>query len=365
MTIEWLGAVACGNDGTGWQSAWQAFECEVLELTNQRRAAGATCGGKSMPPVGPLVRQQQLTNSARAHAKDMGDRNYFAHESQDGRSPFDRMQAAGFSGLTMAENISAGQSTPAKVVDGWMKSPGHCANIMNGSLTQLGVGYYLASGSSKYQHYWVQNFGSGASPGSFKQPPPKQTPAPSPAPAPAPPTEQPPVPATQCLTMEQIFAAVPCFYINPSTGRYEGPVEFLRGLDPVAVVNFCKQTLKEGYFDQPLCSPNDVPPPPECLVADQRRVLEYCVGTRRDDPVANWLCWFGTKSPERFRQWVETQSCPVDPSLPPPAAPETPPILIPSPVRFQAPVAPIAQKSSSAPLIVGAAILGGLAWYFL
>jgi uncharacterized protein YkwD len=353
MKVAWLGAVACGNDGTGWQSAWQAFECEVLELTNQRRAAGATCGGRSMPPVGPLVRQQQLTNSARAHARDMGDRNYFAHESQDGRSPFDRMQSAGFSGLTMAENISAGQATPRQVVDGWMKSPGHCANIMNGSVNSLGVGYYLAP-SGKYRHMWVQNFGGGAAPGSLRQSPVQQRPpAPAPTPAPA------PAPTTQCLTMEQVFAAVPCFYIKD--GRYQGPPEFIRELDPVAVAQWCKQA--ESYFGQPLCNTNDVPPPPECLVSDQRRVLEYCVGSRRDDPVANWLCWFGTKSPERFRQWVETQNCLVDPSLPTPAAPETP-VLIRSPVRFSVP-APVSQKSSPVPLVVGAAILGGVAWWFL
>jgi hypothetical protein len=145
-----------------------------------------------------------------------------------------------------------------------------------------------------------------------------------------------------------VFAAVPCFYIKE--GRYVGPVEFLRGLDPVAVVNFCKQTLDEGYFGQPLCNTNDVPPPPECLVSDQRRVLEYCAGSRRDDPVANWLCWFGTKSPERMRQWIETDDCPVDPALPAPDAPET---------------SASAAKSSPAPLLVGAAILGGVAWWFL
>jgi uncharacterized protein YkwD len=346
--IQWLGAVACGNDGTGWQSAWQAFECEVIELTNQRRAAGATCGGRSMPPVGPLSRQQQLTNSARVHSKDMGDRNYFAHESQDGRSPFDRMQSAGFSGLTMAENISAGQPTPRQVVDGWMKSPGHCENIMNGSLTMLGVGYYLAP-SGKYRHMWTQNFGGGAAPGSLKQPPPSQKRPPSsqiPAPAPS---------ATTCLTMEQVFAAVPCFYVNPSTGRYEGPPEFIRGLDPVAVAQWCRQA--ESYFGQPLCNTNDVPPPPECLVSDQRRVLEYCVGSRRDDPVANWLCWFGTKSPERFRQWVDTQNCLVDPALPTPSQPLMRVAQLTPPAT--------ASKSSAAPVLVAAAVLGGLAWYLL
>jgi hypothetical protein len=336
--IEWLGVVACGNDGTGWNAGWQTFECEVLELTNQRRAQGASCGGTRMPPVGPLSRQQQLTSSARAHAKDMGDRNYFAHDSLDGRSPFDRMQAAGFSGLTMAENISAGQPSPRQVVDGWMSSPGHCANIMNASVTSLGVGYYHAT-SGKFRHMWVQNFGGGGSAGGLAPRPPAQQPP-----------RQAPRPATSCLSIEQVFAAAPCFFVHGD--RYDGPKELLRGLDPDRVVQFCRQTLAEGYFAQPLCDENIAPPPPACITADQRRVLEYCAtrGFQGDDPVANWLCWFGLKAPERLRQWISTQDCAVEPSLPPVLLRE-PPAASPSPAR-----------SVAVPLAVAAAI-GGALWF--
>ncbi|MEZ4223500.1 MAG: CAP domain-containing protein [Polyangiaceae bacterium] len=148
---------SCGDDGSGWSSSFQNFECQVIALVNQERAKGASCGGVSYPPAGPLVRHQLLTNSARAHAKDMGDKGYFSHTGLDGSSPFQRMKAAGYSGSTMGENIAAGQGTPASVVSGWMKSSGHCKNIMNGKYKDLGVGYYL--GSSSYKHYWVQNFG--------------------------------------------------------------------------------------------------------------------------------------------------------------------------------------------------------------
>lgn len=340
--IEWLGVVACGNDGTGWNAGWQAFECEVLELTNQRRAQGG---------VGPLMRQQQLANSARAHAKDMGDRNYFAHESLDGRSPFDRMRAAGFSGLTMAENISAGQTSPRQVVDDWMKSPHHRDNIMNATLTQLGVGYYHAP-SGKYRHMWVQNFGGGGSTGGFAPKPTLQQ-----QPKPTQPTPQPVV--TTCLSIEQVFAAAPCFFIHGD--RYDGPSELLQGLDPDKVVAFCKQTFAEGYFSQPLCDKNVAPPPPACITADQRRVLEYCTtkGAGGDDPVANWLCWFGLKAPERLREWIETANCVVEPSLPPVLLREPPQnmTVIPS---TPAP----AKKSSVVPLVVGAAAIGA-AWWFL
>ncbi len=148
---------ACADDGSGWSSSFQQFECQVLDLVNQRRAAGASCGGAPYPPVGPVAKHGILTTSARAHAKDMGDKGYFSHTNLQGESPFVRMKKAGYSGSTMGENIAAGQPTPASVVDGWMKSSGHCKNIMNGKFKQLGVGYYLAAGG--YKHYWVQNFG--------------------------------------------------------------------------------------------------------------------------------------------------------------------------------------------------------------
>ena len=148
----------CGNDGTSWNPSWQAFECEVLTLTNQRRAQGATCGTTSYPPVGPLTRNAQLTTAAREHAQDMGDNNYFSHDGLDGSTPFDRIQDAGFTGSPQGENIAAGQSTPAEVVNGWMNSQGHCKNIMLSSFKYLGVGYYYTA-SGQYHHLWVQNFG--------------------------------------------------------------------------------------------------------------------------------------------------------------------------------------------------------------
>ena len=79
--------------------------------------------------------------------------------SQDGRTPTERMRQAGFEGRgPTGENIAAGQDTPADVVEGWMKSPGHCRNIMDPDYGIIGIGFFLAEGSS-YDRYWVQNFG--------------------------------------------------------------------------------------------------------------------------------------------------------------------------------------------------------------
>ena len=79
--------------------------------------------------------------------------------SPDGRTPFDRMTAAGYRYSTAAENIAAGQRTPQDVMTAWMNSPGHRANILNCALRQIGVGYATGS-SSQYGVYWTQDFGT-------------------------------------------------------------------------------------------------------------------------------------------------------------------------------------------------------------
>lgn len=123
----------------------------MLSLTNAERAKKG---------CGPLRANSALTRSAEGHAVDMVLKHYFAHDSLDGRSPFDRMKAAGFKGGAMAENIAVGYTSPAAVVKGWMNSPGHRANILNCDYTMLGVGY--SSGQVKPEWgkgSWVQNFG--------------------------------------------------------------------------------------------------------------------------------------------------------------------------------------------------------------
>jgi uncharacterized protein YkwD len=123
----------------------------VLALTNQERAK-AGCG--------PLRTNSALTKAAQAHASDMVDQHYFAHDSLDGRSPFDRMKAAGFKGGAMAENIAVGYSSPSAVVTGWMNSPGHRANILNCTYTMIGIGYDSGQVKPDWGNgSWVQDFG--------------------------------------------------------------------------------------------------------------------------------------------------------------------------------------------------------------
>ncbi|EPD53990.1 CAP domain-containing protein [Paenisporosarcina sp. FSL H8-0542] len=120
-----------------------SIEQQVLTLTNQERAKEG---------LKPLATDAALMDSARAKSADMSKNNYFSHTSPTMGSPFDQMKAKGIQYKAAAENIAMGQKTAAEVVKGWMESPGHRANIMNGTYTHIGIGYD-ANGN-----YWTQQF---------------------------------------------------------------------------------------------------------------------------------------------------------------------------------------------------------------
>jgi uncharacterized protein YkwD len=89
----------------------------------------------------------------------MATKDYFSHYSKSGKSPFQRMRAAGYRYRAAGENIAAGRSlaSPEAVVKAWLKSPGHCKVIMNGKYKELGVG--RVEGPGRWSVYWTQNFG--------------------------------------------------------------------------------------------------------------------------------------------------------------------------------------------------------------
>jgi len=120
-----------------------AIEREVVDLVNQIRASYG---------LGQLTLNEELSRVARVKAEDMANNRYFSHNSPTYGSPFDMMRQFGISYRTAGENIAMGYSTAKAVVDGWMNSEGHRANILNASFTQIGVGY-TANGN-----YWSQMF---------------------------------------------------------------------------------------------------------------------------------------------------------------------------------------------------------------
>ena len=150
--------VAWCDDILSWNSGWVALENDVLTLVNQRRATGAVCGGVSKPAVPALSLDTRLRCAARKHSKDMGSKNFFSHTGSNGSTFSQRITKSGYTWTAAAENIAAGQSTAAAVVDGWMKSTGHCNNIMSGTYKHIGVAYYY-NVNATYDHYWTQDFG--------------------------------------------------------------------------------------------------------------------------------------------------------------------------------------------------------------
>ena len=135
------------------------FQAEALRLINARRAQGASCGTKGAFPAAAAVSwNTALANAANAHSKDMADNNYFSHTSLDGRT-FDQRISASLAWHTAGENIAAGQPSVQAVVDGWMDSDGHCANIMNASFKEIGLACSRNT-SSTYKIYWTLDLGA-------------------------------------------------------------------------------------------------------------------------------------------------------------------------------------------------------------
>lgn len=121
------------------------FESEVVRLVNEIRVSRG---------LKALTHDWQLSRVARYKSQDMSDLGYFSHTSPTYGSPFEMMKSFGITYRTAGENIAKGYSTPKAVVDAWMNSPGHRANILNSSYTHIGVGY-VTSGN-----YWTQMFKS-------------------------------------------------------------------------------------------------------------------------------------------------------------------------------------------------------------
>ncbi|HET6343938.1 MAG TPA: CAP domain-containing protein [Myxococcota bacterium] len=159
-----MAPVAC--DGVAdWEPAWMAAEARVLELVNEARAAGATCGDEAFPPAPPVKPDVRLQCAARVHSQDMGHRAFFSHENPDGEQAWDRLRKMGYAYSTMGENIAWGQATPEAVLKTWLESPPHCKNIMTVSFEELGVGYYPKDdGHGRVKHYWTQDFGAPPAP---------------------------------------------------------------------------------------------------------------------------------------------------------------------------------------------------------
>ncbi|GGA62054.1 CAP domain-containing protein [Ornithinibacillus halotolerans] len=117
------------------------FEEQVAQLVNQERAKHG---------LSPLKHRADIKSVAERKAADMINSNYFSHTSPNYGSPFDMLKTFGIKYRTAGENIAKGQKTPQEVMNAWMNSSGHRANILNANFDSIGVGYYNGA--------WVQMF---------------------------------------------------------------------------------------------------------------------------------------------------------------------------------------------------------------
>ena len=131
----------------------------VLELVNLARATARQCGGKPFAAAPPVKWAERLAATGARHATDMAAHSYFSHDGRDGSKPADRATRAGYVWRAVGENIAAGQSTAEEVVQGWIGSPPHCANLMSEKFTEMGVAYAVNS-QSTMGIYWAQLFGT-------------------------------------------------------------------------------------------------------------------------------------------------------------------------------------------------------------
>lgn len=134
------------SDGGGSDSQVNPLVQQVLELVNSARA------DNGLPP---LALNSALGQAAQAHAEDMAANDYFSHTGLDGSTVGVRATAAGYDWSTVGENIAFGATTAAQVMDLWMNSSGHRANILHSAFSEIGIG--VSDGSPLY---WVQVFGN-------------------------------------------------------------------------------------------------------------------------------------------------------------------------------------------------------------
>lgn len=142
-----------GQTGTNAYSAGPVNTSAVnksvlLQLVNNARKKGCNCGDTYYPSAPAITWNEQLEKAAADHSKDMEKNNYFSHYDKKGHSAAMRINRAGYRWAGYAENIALGYASEKEVVEGWLKSPGHCSNIMSRSYKEMGV---ARSGG-----YWTQ-----------------------------------------------------------------------------------------------------------------------------------------------------------------------------------------------------------------
>ena len=131
----------------------------VLELTTRARATARRCGSQHFAPAPPLTLDAKLGQVALAYARDMAAFGYMSHTGRDGSSPQTRITRSGYRWSEVGENLARGIMTPEEVVEGWLHSPEHCANLMDPKFRQMGVAFAV-NPRDEAGVYWAMEFGT-------------------------------------------------------------------------------------------------------------------------------------------------------------------------------------------------------------
>lgn len=138
-----------------WEEAGRA----VLAATNAARAVPRLCGDAHFGAAPPVAWNAALARAARAHSLDMARHRTFSHRGSDHSEVGARARREGYGWRSIGENISFGQRAAEEAVEGWISSPGHCANLMNPLMTEMGAAYALRP-PPRQAAYWTQVFGT-------------------------------------------------------------------------------------------------------------------------------------------------------------------------------------------------------------
>merc|ERR1712029_394809 len=215
---------------------------EMLDLVNEERSkVGAS----------PLCYNQKIINAAFKHNMDMHVQGYFSHTGKDGSSPGDRIERENYSWFSYGENIAKGQGSVVAVMNAWMNSSGHKANILSGSKTHFGAGWAKASNK------WTQVFSStwDSTEGCISlitptQSPTTTSPVSTPTTSPvSPPTESPVSPPTESPVSSPTNSPTNCITCEDSTEQFKLRIKVKNSNKMKTYKVRCKKVGKKNYCD--------------------------------------------------------------------------------------------------------------------
>jgi uncharacterized protein YkwD len=134
------------------------FQREVLQHVNAARALPRKCGDAAMAAAAPLAWNDMLFDAAVDQSQDMATHDYFDHTDSRGNRVMQRATARGYVWRAIGENIAGGDGSVERVMAGWLRSPGHCSNIMNPDYADIGVACVERDGT-RWGTYWTMVLG--------------------------------------------------------------------------------------------------------------------------------------------------------------------------------------------------------------